>query len=291
MRISNQNKLLFLLIISFVICGAVEALIVSAPPRVENERHESLSSQQRVIQSIRLRSTQESDVQEISEILASALVRTDVSTRFNWKSHIELLRTKSGVEALLRSRVQAINIGKQVICPLELDEADRLRFLWSNDRLRKQIEKAALLSSEPHIWTGHNFACAPESSCWLQHKMITATDALSGEIVGFCEVAMLSRPSDSGEDEIVFVPTIMNLATSPNYRRQGIASRLIKSTSRFIRQQWKCDELSLYVDGENEAAMSLYLSMGFAGRVIDSRSNDDCGSKVYMAKQFIPSFV
>jgi ribosomal protein S18 acetylase RimI-like enzyme len=109
-------------------------------------------------------------------------------------------------------------------------------------------------------------------------------DASTGTVVGFCEVAMLSRPSES--DEQAYAPTIMNLATSPEYRRQGIATRLMQSASRFVHQKWEFGELSVYVEVENKAAIALYQTMGYGQAQQVER---DSSSQLYMAKPFVSS--
>jgi N-acetylglutamate synthase len=59
-------------------------------------------------------------------------------------------------------------------------------------------------------------------------------------------------------------PTILNLVTSPRYRRRGIASRILQSASRFVRQAWSHEhQISLYVDKQNQPALSMYKRAGF----------------------------
>jgi ribosomal protein S18 acetylase RimI-like enzyme len=263
------------------------ALVI--PPRlVGNGIIPPLAEEPEVIQlqGLKIRSSTENDVPEISHILAMSLLgveETSSNIAFNFKKQMELLRTKAGVDSLLRSRIQTMESAKEIECPiLDLkEETDQLRYLWSHPKFVKKMEHSALLSKEPHLWKHHNFACAPESSCWLQHKMITAFDKSSEKIVGFCEVAMLSRPC--GTD---FAPTVMNLATSAEYRRQGIATNIIESACRYVRQEWNCDELSLYVDIENKAAISLYQHIGFEGSTL---VETDSSAQLYMAKQLIGS--
>jgi ribosomal protein S18 acetylase RimI-like enzyme len=200
---------------------------------------------------------------------------------------MELLKTKAAVEPLLLSRINAFDAGKILskLCALEeLSEADKMRLIWSNDGFRNKMEKAARLSTEPHIWSGHNFAYAPESACWLQHKLMTAEDLESGEIVGFCEIAMLSQPSDDENENcsLEALPTIVNLVTSPRFRRRGVGSRLMKAAARFVQRQWSCDELTLYVDKSNDAAVAMYENLGFEGR---SEAESESRSQSYMTLQ------
>ena len=240
---------------------------------------------------LRIRTFRETDMHDVSDILSIALVDPLGETDFglNFKSKFALLRTKHGVESMLLSRVDAIEMGSRISeeCPAGLLESDKLRFLWSNDSFRNKIEKAALTSTEPHAWKGknYNFACAPESHCWLQHKMMTAENPETGEILGFCELAMLSLPSEDGRIDdcsLDVAPTVVNLAISPKYRRQGIASRLMKTAGRFVRDQWASKELNLYVNKENDAAVTMYKNLGFEEKVeVEFKSRPQW----YMTKQ------
>ena len=256
-----------------------QSLVVSAPRiAIPSDSRTASNDEQTIGESVtlRIRSTKASDVDQISGLLAAALVNPDDTTQGkswkNWKISMELLKMKAALEKILVSRVHAIAEGKKVFGRLsafdllELSEFDILRFVWSNDGLRQNIERAARTSPEPHVWRGHNFDIAPLESCWLQHKMFTAEDAETGDVIGYCEVAMISGPGSNGngECESLNAPTILNLVTSPKYRRRGIASRLMKTAVRYVSQEWSHEErLSLYVDTENTSAITMYSRLGF----------------------------
>jgi ribosomal protein S18 acetylase RimI-like enzyme len=269
-----------------------EALVIGVP-RIGNRlppgaatRTQETSQDKDVV--IRIRSTSEEDIDQVASLLSAALVDPPKNNEFNWKSSMELLKTKVGVESLIRSRVQAMREGQRFSALISPDwtASDRLRLLWSHDAFRNKVEKAAKESTEPHIWGGHNFALVPNDPCWLQHKMLTAQDAISGDILGFCEVAMLSVPSDDGECLINCAPTIVNLVTSSQHRRRGIGSRLLNSAERFVRDKWSSDELNLYVDQGNKAAISVYSNMGFEKvQAIDSETR----SQWYMRRELAAS--
>lgn len=257
--------------------------------------------------SIRIRSTTESDTTDIAHFLATSLMEQEATTgggggiMGGFKAQIELLKTKSGVESLIGSRIRVMEMAKTVYFPhldrspqQQMNEADALRYIWSNhDSFRNKIEHAAKLSNEPHIWKDHNFACAPDNGQWFQHKMLTAVDARSGEVVGFCELAMISKPSssqdsaaadgdDDDHDDDIFAPTILNLATAPQHRRKGIATRLLHTACRFVQQEWKeSTELTLYVQQDNQAAIALYEALGFGDRQAVDRNGNQ---QYYMAK-------
>jgi ribosomal protein S18 acetylase RimI-like enzyme len=240
---------------------------------------------------IKIRSTTHDDIHTVATILSHALLETGQRghrpTLINFKQKMEFLKTRAGVVSLLQSRIDAITVGNRFWrnrfssdnfaydhgnYTTSLSDAQKLRFIWSNDAFRAKLEKAAKLSDEPHVWKGHNFACAPSSSVWLCHKMLTAENGVTGEIVGFCEVAMLRNPTtdftvgDDGDEErneTVPVPTIINLVTSANYRRRGVASSILKSATRFVQQAWSSNELALYVEQSNAPAVRMYEALGF----------------------------
>ena len=166
MRIS---PLAFSVFVSIARTG--QALVTSAP-RFGDNWFTALVQDQVLDKKInlRIRSAQKSDIQEITGILSNALVLPNGEEKvgFDWKLKMELLKTKAAVEPLLLSRINAFNAGKILskLCALEeLSEADKLRLIWSNDAFRNKMEKAARLSTEPHIWSYHNCAYAPPSAC------------------------------------------------------------------------------------------------------------------------------
>ncbi len=232
--------------------------------------------------SFRIRSTKECDVHRgISDMCVDAMIdsngeRGNPTTR-GFRRQIYLLKSKKSVTDLLLARLNAIRTAETTMeeCDInyedeKLSEADKLRYLWSNDRFRNTFEKAAKLANEPHRWNSHNFACAPKTIECLQHKMLTAEDTKTGEVVGFCEVAMLLDPSSfngscgsSEEQHILVRPTMVNLVVSPKHRRRGVASRIIKSAMKYVKREWDACDLNLYVDDDNNAAIELYSSQGF----------------------------
>lgn len=236
---------------------------------------------------LRIRSTAPKDIPMVSSILSHALLEDEKEKgsappqqsqyAFNFKKRMEFLRTKAGVTSLLHSRMEAIATGKklwQIVSRSSLEglnDTEKLRYLWSSDIFRNKLEKACKLSDEPHSWKGYNFACAPEKTEQLFHKMLTAENVVTGEIVGFCEVAMLSQPNhwstvgDDGSHSVKnqAVPTIVNLVTSAEYRRRGIASSILQSASKYVELQGCSQELALYVEQHNKGALRMYERLGF----------------------------
>lgn len=92
---------------------------------------------------------------------------------------------------------------------------------------------------------------SPEAAHWpadsyLQYECRVA--ATGERMVGF----LVSRQTADGEREI------LNLAVDPDFRRQGIARRLLERALSSAAGEW-----FLEMRQSNEAARNLYLSMGF----------------------------
>jgi ribosomal protein S18 acetylase RimI-like enzyme len=101
--------------------------------------------------------------------------------------------------------------------------------------------------------------------------------------MGFCEVAVLWNPVKK-----VYSPAIANLATAPAWRRRGVATRLLRTASRFVSIHWSKDSkssptLGLFVEKENAAALALYEKLGFATSAT-SDGGDSLGDMWYMTK-------
>jgi ribosomal protein S18 acetylase RimI-like enzyme len=239
---------------------------------------------------LRIRSTVPKDIPMVSDILTHALLEEEEGSHtaatqpsFNFKKRMEFLRTKAGVVTLLHSRMEAIATGTklwQLVSESSLEglnDKHKLRYLWSNDIFRNKLERACKLSDEPHGWKDYNFACAPDNSDKLFHKMLTAENVATGEVVGFCEVAMLSQPThwrrENSENNVLTVngnhdtnegvPTIVNLVTSTGYRRRGVASSILRTALKYVQLQRCSEELALYVEQNNNNAVRMYMNLGF----------------------------
>ena len=228
---------------------------------------------------LRIRSTTENDLAEVASLLASASIGADES-QWNWKTSMQVLRTKSEMHTLLSSRLEAIKEAQQIAARDATPDVDRMKLLWSHHDFRRKVEKAATLAKEPHVLRSSDFCIPPDDPKALHHAMITAEDVTTGTIVGFCEIAMLAHPSSS-QDEVEFIasaPTIVNLASSTRHRRRGIASSLLKSAKELVQRQWSSNEIALYVDSANKGAISLYSKHGFIPKDFSKRD----GGELYM---------
>lgn len=80
---------------------------------------------------------------------------------------------------------------------------------------------------------------------------------LDGELVGNVSLYPAAYPKDMGETWI-----LANVAVHPDYRRRGIAHRLVEASVNMVRRRAGA-RLILQVSTENEAALQLYERHGF----------------------------
>lgn len=231
-----------------------------------------------------VRKTTKDDIAQISTLLATASARNDSDGVLNWNTKMQILRDQNTYKKQLSQRIDVLEAGKKAArkaqdalvdagntdeeCSIGDDDRTdhRTHLMWNDDSFRQKLERAvnAIDSTERHAWHGHNFAVPPNSSL-LQHVMLTAVDADTNAVAGFCEVAMLPLPDDARRHTYC-TPMITNLVTSPDHRRRGVASNLLKSARRYVRCYWgSCDDmpLGLYVERDNTAAKALYARQGF----------------------------
>jgi len=259
----------------------------------------------------RIRSTRRTDIDAVADLLSSAIsgdLTSCASNRKNdntFRMRVERLRTKSSLRTTLDLRMRAMEEGKKQLAQQTTTQANQhnddddraqqqvLQHLWSTKHsFRRKIKQAAEVSNEPHPWQHHNFdVVPPNDSCWLRHEMISAQDITTGNIIGFCEIAMLHCPpstvtkaaTEMGPPDVA--PTIANLIVSPTWRRKGVARGLIKSAERIVQRKWKCDRLGLYVERNNGKAMDLYMRSGYEVTTWSSLHAADASStRWYMNK-------
>jgi ribosomal protein S18 acetylase RimI-like enzyme len=318
---SNGALSLFSIVLAFMM-SPIWALIVSPRQnthqilKIDSSFTEStakgLLSSQPIVSVARIRSTRRSDVEPVADLLSSAITGDPSFSDSSWKTRMDRLRVISSVKNTLDLRVRATQEGKKhwsqklqvgnAVSSLHVHEnRDHLRYLWGQDSFRNKVKQAAELATEPHPWERHNFAMEPEDPAWLRHEMITAECTKYGQIVGFCEIAMLLCPPSaprSGEDndydydygnqeaqefrKTECAPTVANLVVSSDWRRRGIAKGLIKSAERLVRRKWRSTELGLYVEQRNYNAFNLYHDAGY--RVVSSAKAPDAADKWYMSK-------
>jgi ribosomal protein S18 acetylase RimI-like enzyme len=211
-------------------------------------------------------------------MLSLACIKGETET-WNFKQRVDQLWYKQDIQSLLQVRLQALETGRDQykrVCRLQVDKpltmSDQLVVMWDNDRLRDLVSRASQQTGEPNVWVLHNFALAPLDISWLYHLQLSAVDD-KGVVIGFCEVALLENPlietNDSAKGDNIterFAPAITNLAVAADWRRRGVASRLLRMARRYAQIYWKTRAMGLYVEKTNEAAMVLYEREGYVAK-------------------------
>lgn len=59
-------------------------------------------------------------------------------------------------------------------------------------------------------------------------------------------------------------PLMSNLAIARQYRRRGLAERLVENVEEIARKQWGYNHMFLYVEGRNRPAIRLYKKLGYS---------------------------
>jgi ribosomal protein S18 acetylase RimI-like enzyme len=213
----------------------VDDIVVCPPPRSKIKDS-----------AIVIRSTSFEDLPTVVYLLAFESIPKEVVPFFR---NLQIAKNQNAFKIQLKDRLDAIKFTSKAIHPLlfgissshtlSLEDINNYRrLLWNHDGIRNRVERAVKSTQEychmPTKWDNHNFALVPEPSM-LYHFMISAYDndfvgsSDNGSVVGFCEVMMMNAPN--GE----VVPSIINLAVSPNHRRRGIGIRMLNCALRRVR--------------------------------------------------------
>jgi len=262
----------------------------SSSTTMPNIEISSSSTQSRRNGSIIVRKTLEADLSDISDLLTYE--SSGGGSNNNWMMKLNKLKTRASYLTQIQQRHRATEAATKVLHRFEgiANHRESCKRLWSNDDFRSKLERAVETSSSfegtDTVWGNHNFALLPPNPSMINHLMMTTVDLdyfpkghtrHEACIVGFCEIAMLPIPNGG------YSPCIINLVVSPNHRRKGIASRMIRNAERFVKLNWlstpqlshaldydveedtfKCyGILGLYVDESNKNAISLYLKEDF----------------------------
>jgi len=83
-----------------------------------------------------------------------------------------------------------------------------------------------------------------------------------------------------------FIPSISNLCTSPDYRRRGIATRLLNACERYTTTYWEdTDYMGLFVEQDNHAAIALYEKSGY--RVESEAAGGDLLGPMFHMRKYL----
>ncbi|MGK3746237.1 MAG: GNAT superfamily N-acetyltransferase [Bacillariaceae sp.] len=93
----------------------------------------------------------------------------------------------------------------------------------------------------------------------------------TGEITGCAgiEVSPIPYNNDLKSTKTYNGPLMSNLAVSKQFRRKGIAEKLVKEVERIVRIEWGYDDCYLYVEERNKAGVKLYQKLGYKKMWID----------------------
>lgn len=95
----------------------------------------------------------------------------------------------------------------------------------------------------------------------------------SGEVVGCAGIE--ATPIPQGKLRATpgaRSPLMSNLAVSREYRRKGIAEKLVKEAERIARYEWGYDDVFLYVEERNSPAVKLYQKLGYRKIWVDDEA-------------------
>lgn len=205
-----------------------------------------------------IRSTSFEDLPTVVDLLAFESIPKEVVPFFR---NLQIAKNRNAFKIQLKDRLDAIKFTskaiQQSLCgissshTLSLEDINNYRrLIWNHDGIRNRVERAVKTTQEyshiPTKWDNYNFALVPEPSM-LYHFMISAYDndfvgsSGNGNVVGFCEVMMMNAPN--GE----VVPSIINLAVSPNHRRRGIGTRMLYCALRRVRLDSRRQQEAMFV--------------------------------------------
>lgn len=84
------------------------------------------------------------------------------------------------------------------------------------------------------------------------------------EVMGCCGIEVDNIFSNGLQSNVLKqAPLMSNLAVGRDFRRRGIAEDLVKEAELLARKRWGFDEVYLYVEKRNKAAVKLYRKLGY----------------------------
>lgn len=101
--------------------------------------------------------------------------------------------------------------------------------------------------------------------------ILVATEKGTKEIAGLVEI-LLEKPEGNIAPSVQFFkfpvsdtdePYLCNLCVLPEYRRKGLGTTLCSICEYIVQNQWKRNKMYLHVEDNNDAALAMYLRMGY----------------------------
>lgn len=108
-------------------------------------------------------------------------------------------------------------------------------------------------------------------------------------VCGFVDGFLVAEGDADLLGYVLFTPSsssharVLSLAVSPDHRRQGVATRLMRGAFDVLRER-SFDSVGLEVRVSNEPAQSLYYDLGFEHTGIDKGYYDD-GEDAYLMEK------
>lgn len=95
----------------------------------------------------------------------------------------------------------------------------------------------------------------------------------TGELTGCAGIEVSQIPDKSLKGlKTETAPLMSNLAVGKEFRRKGIAEKLVTEVERVIRYEWGYNDCYLYVEERNKAAVRLYQKLGYKKLWIDKEA-------------------
>ena len=95
----------------------------------------------------------------------------------------------------------------------------------------------------------------------------------TGELTGCAGIEVSQIPDKSLTSlKTQSGPLMSNLAVGREFRRKGIAEKLVKEAERLVRYEWGYDDCYLYVEERNKAAVRLYQKLGYKKLWVDKEA-------------------
>lgn len=96
----------------------------------------------------------------------------------------------------------------------------------------------------------------------------------SGELTGCAGIEVSPIPEKSLKGlNTKRGPLMSNLAVGRDFRRKGIAEKLVKEAERMARYEWGFDDCYLYVEERNKPAVRLYQKLGYKKLWVDKEAS------------------